>query len=368
MGWRGLCSPHRDVAAQTSVTEYVKQLPAPSPAAAAGLLLTLRTPGQAKTQAKALAKRGYLGCYPFAHTKRDDVVLRLLPNSAAEESPVGVVFADSPDAWTIAPKLQHFVAGRLAQINYCNPAVKRPADQQAEILAYAEALGGGESARAVLAACGKASKTAGAPERGALWLAARDFDPLFEVLGGAWTHRLKEVPGWLQTLRVQAREHPIARNIRVSHHTRFKTGEDVAEDAWAIVFGDQVFDRGYTGITRGIVRGSQELNAVHSAVTWLRQNGTKDARFDSPEWEAAQAAADDAQYDGQAHVRAATARAKADPAAAYIQLANAAYYAARRRGAAAAVAKIVQAARDLAKKQKWTDLAEVLAMSITSST
>ena len=356
---------HRPVTALSPLLQFLKGLPAPSPGAAAGLLLTMRTPAQARTRVKAVTKRGYLGCLPFAHTKSDDLVLRLLPDVAVDDSPVAVVFADPPDAVTIAPNLRHFVAGRVARLDYCSGITKHPAAMQDEILAYADALGGGDSARAVFGLCKASSKLATNVERvGKLLSAADDVAPLFAVLSGGWSYQLKEVPAWLRTLRGKAREHPIARNIRVSYNTRFKTGEDVSEDAWAIVFGDQVFDRGYVGITRGPMQGTGKLNAVQFAVTFLRDKPTKDARFKALEWEAVQAAVDDEKYAGEAHLRAAQARTKSDPRAAYTQLANAAYYAGRAKGGK--VESIVKAAYDLAKKEKWSELADVLAMSLTS--
>lgn len=353
------------MAAQSSLQQFLKELPPLSAEVAAGLLLKARTPATAKTRAAALAKRGYLGCYPFAHIKSDDVVLRLLPETTAAESPIAVIHAEGADPLTIAPNLTHFVAGRLAQIDYCNPLTKHPRGQQDALIEYAEAHGGGDSARAVLEACKDAAKITAIPQRmGRLWSAAKDFDPLFEVLGGAWSFSLKEVPAWLRTLRGKARSHRIARNIRVSYNTQSKSDEDVADDAWAVVFGDQVFDRSYTGITRGRARGAPTLNAVHFAVTFLRRNQGKNARFASLEWAAAQAAVDEAKYDGSAHLRAAEALLTSDPVAAYTQLANAAFYAGQSKSTR--VAKIVRTARDLAKKQKWSDLADVLAMSITT--
>lgn len=346
--------------AQSPFQQLPAIVPEPSATVAASLLLTFRTPSTAKTRARALAKRGYLGCLPFAHTKSDDLVLRLLPDTSPADAPVAVIYEGVTDGMTIAPNVRHLVAGRLAQIDYCRPRSGHTQKQQKELLAYAEQLGGEESAQAVFAACKEVAKVALTAERlGKLWSAAAPFDPLFEVIGGAWTFHLDKTGTWLRTLKGKARTHPIARNIRVGYHVDSETREDVSEDAWDVVFGDQAFDITYTGISRGTSRGSRTMNALVFAVSFLRETKSKDKRFASAEWTAAQAAVDEPKYDGALHLQAAIAAARSDPAAAYIQFANAAHYAGRTRSAV--LTKVSDAALDLAKKQKWVELADVLA-------
>lgn len=350
--------------ASRSSVRLLEDLPAPSDAVAATLLMTVRKPADVKKRVLLLTKRGYLGCLPFAHTKRDDIVLRVSPNVNASAAPVGVVFEAVRDGLTIAPNLKHFVAGRLAQLDYCNPIIKHTRAEEDGILEFAAELGGRESAQALLSACKEVGRITSSSERvGKLWTAVESFDPLFEVLGGAWTFHLNEVPAWLRRLRRRkAGSYPIIRNIRVSYHTAFETGENVANDAWNVVFGNHVFDLTYTGITRGRTTSSRMPNALTHAVNYLRENVSADHRFESPEWVAAQAVVDQPKYDGEAHMQAAMESISSDPSSAYTNMTNAAYYAGQAKSRL--VSKIAETARDLAFEQKWSDLIEILDMAV----
>lgn len=342
-----------------SIRRWGESLPVPARAGAASLLLSMHTPAEMKHTALALAKRGYLGCVPFAHTEGDEIVARLVPGKSVADAPVGIAWKSTIDAMTIAPRLKHFVAGRLAQIDCARKSFEADAAALAGILEYAKALGGEESARMVLEARPKAAKVEDpSVRRGMLWGAAKSVDPLFEALAGAWMYEGDELGAWLRKARGKVRDQPITVRLRVCYHSRGKTDADVSEDAWSVVNGDHVFDNTYTGSVRGHVLGSRKTALVF-AVSWLRANATDDPRFESPAWAAAQVAVDDPRYDGEVHHRLAGELADKDPQAAYVQLANAAAYAARARSRT--IAGVIASARSLAKAGGWEELEELLA-------
>jgi hypothetical protein len=348
--------------AETWPEKLIQQLLDPPASVAAHLLLDSIKGSELRRRLQSVAKRGYLGCLPIARTGGDDLVLRLLPGIPIAKSAIGIAWAGITDGLSIAPRRAHLVAGRLAQIDCSRTSISGNEEAKKDIARYSATLGSEASALSVLAASAQARMLEPKPVRcGALWNAARRFDPVFAALGAAWSCDASQAPQCLRALRGKARQHPIVVHMRVGYNAQFATKSDIADDAWSIVLGDHVFDLSYTGIMRGPALGSRSLNALTYAVAWLRQHEDDDRRFKSPLWAAAQSAIDDPKYDGSAHLEAAMKMRQRDAVAAYVQIANAACYAARARSPRRQT--ILAEATKLAKRQGWGDLASVLRLS-----
>lgn len=345
----------------STLSDLFSRIPAPSPDVAAILLLTWTATSKLKSRTGSLARRGYLACLPLGRTEDDDVVIRLGPGGTIIDSPSGVAWGSWVDGLTIAPRLGHFVAGRLAQLGGQTLPPRGNPRLLDSLREFSQRLGGAASTEAVLRAARRAPASPAAVRRGILWAALGRYDPLFRVLGGAWTHEKDDAAAWFGQLRGAIRNHPIAVRIRLGYHTRFKTGVDVSADAWHVVLGDQVFDRSYSGVARGAVTGSVRFNALSYAVEFLRGHKRADARFRSALWTAAQEAIDDDSYDGETHLVAATRLASRDPRLAFVQMTNATMFGAGKRSGVSRKARA--AALTLAARQRWNELMPILEAS-----
>ena len=236
----------------------------------------------------------------------------------------------------------------------------KKSDHRKALLGYAVVLGGEEGVATLADAAPKVTADASPARRGALWMALKRLDVLFEALGGAWSFEKDELSTWLDSLRGPVRTHPIVRRVRLGYHSRFDTGVDVSDDAWSVVTGDLAFDRSYSGLVRGTVPGSTRFNALAYAVTYLRKGPRSDRRFRSPLWAASEQAMDEPSYDGAAHLEAAMRLVSREPQSAYVQMANAASFAAGRRSAVAGNAH--EAALSLSQRKRWSALTAVLSL------
>jgi len=339
--------------------------PIPPPSVSTVLLLKLRSRGEAMKRSAQLARRGYLGCLPFAHLEQDDVVLRALPAKSAVEWPVGYVTWDlgSVDGQTIAPGMNHFVAGRLVHIDCAGPSFGLDRTLESQLLDYAESLGGLETARAVLRARPAAAKVKnGALRRALLYEAIAHADPLFAALAVAWRYERDELGEWLSKHPASGQESHILTGLRVAHATQFDSNADVREAAWRIVEGDFVFDTTYVGVIRGPMRGSRKVNTLRYAVRYLREHLNTDARYRMRVWHAAQAVADEPAYAGDQHLTAAEEMRASNPEGSYSCAANAVACAARapKQANRDVMTACIEWARELSVEQDWTALARLL--------
>src|SRR4051812_5206874 len=87
------------------------------PAELEGVLRARSHPARTRKQvAGSLAKRGYIGCYPFAEYMGDEFVVRLLPGRTVVDMPVGEAQRDPLEGRSLSPDLRHWAAARLAGI------------------------------------------------------------------------------------------------------------------------------------------------------------------------------------------------------------------------------------------------------------
>jgi hypothetical protein len=102
----------------------------------------------------SLAQRGFLGCFPFAHHKADELVLRVQPGISLEKSRIAVAWWNQREATSIAPDLKHFVAGRLAQLDVADPDQTLKDSERTSLIELSAQFGDASSAQRVLDATG----------------------------------------------------------------------------------------------------------------------------------------------------------------------------------------------------------------------
>jgi len=329
------------------------------------LLLEFTTKGDRLRQLRSLATAGYFGCLPIARSATEDIVLRLEPGKTLLEVSVATILKHSHDGLTIAPRLQHLVAGRLTQLdvgasNY--PPIS--AKQRIDLLELATAQGGTASAETVLQLLDTRAGANTNLNRGALYAELAQFDALFAALAGAYSYARKHLVDWLGQLSAPLQALDIVRRLKVSCAARGELEAEVLEDAWAVLDLDQRFDSTYTGLSTGPVPGSKQLRSDILAVRYLRERCGADARFESLLWQAAQQAADEPKYDGALHLQHAAAIEKPDAAAAYRHALNAARFAASAKNKKQ-VSATFEYLTALAARQRWPDIQSALSLAGT---
>jgi hypothetical protein len=324
------------------------------------LLLKMRLPDAISPAAASLAQRGYLGCLPFAHSKKDEIVLRLIPERKLADSTVAIALWSTTEGVTIAPDLGRFVAGRLAYVDAAAPDNEIDDKTRHHLLELAAEFGDNSSTEAVLSALDKVSSIEKSALRmGKLWEVACPDAPLCKALAGAWSYHREETGNWLKRASKEILNHEIMLRIYVSYNVIYQTGTDVTEEAWKLITGDDVFDPTYTGTTYGPKPGAWLTQALTYAIQWFEDPEHLNAqRARSPLWKAAEAYEHAKGYDGSEHLEAARKLAASDPALAYTHAANAAAFYARAKEKTPVEAIIF--AHDLAVANQWKDLQAVL--------
>jgi hypothetical protein len=104
-----------------SIDDFVATLPEAPLEIEEAFLFRMRLPDAVPPATASLAQRGYLGCLPFAHQDADEFVLRFLPGTNLNNSPVAVAWWSATEGITIAPDLKRFLAGFMA---YSDAAAK----------------------------------------------------------------------------------------------------------------------------------------------------------------------------------------------------------------------------------------------------
>jgi hypothetical protein len=325
------------------------------------LMMKTRRADAVSPATASLAQRGYIGCVPFAHIQKDEVVLRLQPGRSLKEARVAVAWGDFTEGLTISPDLEHFVGCRLAQLDAANPALPIGEPERKKLLKFAASFGSTESVERVLDAIPEASALEdGQARSGKLWRAADPDEPLCQVLEGAWTYSGDELGNWVDQAIRRFPEEPIVWRLYVAHHVNNDTGVDISDVAWKLVMSDTVFDANYNGTIPGPTLSGWESAPLIQAAQWLEARKPRGLdRRKSLSLEAARAfAADPESYSGVPHLEAARALVGEDPVLAYTHAANAAVFYVRAKDRTPAASIVL--CHDLAKAQGWTELQQVL--------
>jgi hypothetical protein len=338
----------------SSVEMLAKTLPDAPATVESALRLRMRRPAEIRRATAALARRGYLACFPLAHVnKKDDLVLRAFPEVALPRTPIATAWSAITEGTTFAPNLSCFVAGRLASLDIANPAKPLSVEVRRDILSFAGQFGGKTSASAVLDAIPSVKKTAKLEFRkGKLWEIACPKEPLCQVLAGAWTHQGEKIGPWLEQLASAARATDIARRLFVTYHVRYQTGVNVTADAWKLIESDNLFDPTYIGLLFGPAKGTTLNDALSFAVRSLEQQGFRPKPRQAILWQAALHREEKLDYDGRDHLQAAQEYSKRDPELAFRQAVNAAAFFARTTQRPPKEA--IKFAHLLAKREGWT--------------
>jgi hypothetical protein len=328
------------------------------------LAMKLRQEDAIAPATASLAQRGFIGCFPFAHHKADELVLHLRPGQPLAKTRVGVAFWSFTEGLTIAPDLARFVAGRLAHLDITQVPKVDDEKLRAELLRFSGEWGGPEgteSTERVLAAVPGARERTEAYERmAALWEAADPREPYFQVLGKAWSLAGDELGAWVDTALQRFPEEELLSKLYVSHHVLRKTGVDVTDAAWKVVLSDALFDATYTGANQGAAFKVWKYAPLAQAVKWLDTQNPQG--LDKPRalsLEAARAFAREPKtYSGVDHLEAARELKTDAPELAYTHAVTAAafYVRATDKTPAASIALCHELARD----QKWPELSQVL--------
>jgi hypothetical protein len=327
------------------------------------LMQTIRGSAAAKL-AKSLASRGFLGCWPLAEDKDNVMALRLQPKLPFEESSVVDIVRERGDAMTFAPAAPLTIAGRLAELDLAAPGTRVSAEQARELRAIAAAFGDQKSTERVLRKV-PAAKRKKEPHqrRAALFAAVAPGTQWSAVMEGAWTYRRTALRRWVDAAVRKWPDDPIVRRLYVAHHVEYETGVDITDVAFGVIEGDTVYDIGYSGSVAGYMPGWLAESALVDAVHWLQQHGDpKRVPVNRRAlWDAAVAfASSPKKYDGSKHLAFARSVAAKDPELAYVHTCNAALFFARAKRRTPTTA--IQVARQLAKKNGWKPLSEVLAI------
>ncbi len=344
-----------------SIGAFLESLSIPPSEVTKMLYITMRTSDENEIETIKLAHRGYLGCVAFAGAGNDQIILRLLPERSLANSPVAVAWSFVTEGMTIAPDLERFVAGRLAQMDAANPDNSWSQEMQHDLLQFASEFGDITSTENALKSLDDSRSIEGVlPRQGKLWAAACPDNPWCKALAAAWSLRGQAASNWAKNAIREIPEITIAWCIYLASQLRDAADTDVTEAAWRLIRDDDVFDSTYTGYTRGTSTADWENEPLVQAVHWLQRQGYHELTGSQTDlWEAAQVYAEDPlNYDGAQHLAAAKKIASADPILAYIQAANAAAFFAR-----ATQQKPVEAivfAHNLAVENGWENLREVL--------
>ena len=341
-----------------SATAFAKSFP-PIPDGVAEILsLESRSAKTIISNAIALAKRGFLGCLPFAHVEKDEIAIRLLPEYDIETLPVVMCWGRHTEGTTIAPDLSHFVAGRIAQMGLADSSQKLTQDIKQQLVEWAAQLGDPSSCQTILEQIDKISHLDRYVRTGALWAAAGPDVPLYHALAIIW--KILPAPEAYELILQAVDEIPevdIVWRLYASSYNLYKD-IDLGKAARRLVEGDDVFDPTYKAFIVGINLGGWETEPLVRVVQWVKESGIQ-VELPVDLWEAAQAyAANPKKYDGVLHLNFARRIAQENPVLAYTHAANAAMFFVRATRKTPLGA--VQFAYELAQTNHWSHLETVL--------
>lgn len=320
-----------------------------------------RRPDALSPATASLAQRGFLGCFPFAHHEADELVLRVEPGIPLSRSRVAIAWWNIPEATSIAADLEHFVAGRLAQMDVADPRHRLGRHERDVLIELSSQFGDPGHVRNLLDNLATASNIHDERERiAALFGMADPADPLGTILANVWAKAATELAPWLNEAVQRYGHNAIVQRLWLSTHTDRTSEADLAAVSWSIVCGDDVLDPTYTGEIAGPAMGVYKRAAMVRAIRWREQHNipVSDPVLDVV-WNAAQMLAKDPKaYNGAYHLAAARSVAGAAPTLAYTLACNAAIYEVRVTGRVPAAAIVF--CHELAIANHWTDLATLL--------
>jgi hypothetical protein len=324
------------------------------------LCLKIYSPKVIPKATAALARKGYIGCFPIARRENDKFVLRLFPNKILAESPICVALGAEVEGITIAPDLARFIAGRMAQITVLADGEISDPQLKQELVKFASKFGDSSSTQAVLTALKPFNSRDDARDLRAMLLSAADKeDPTFQALSAAWKLEGKQAADWAEEALQKNPNLEIPLCIYVDYHVLENTDADLTKYANSLVAGNHIFDSTYTSEFRGPVKGIWDEKALFKAIDWLKDQSGSKIEIHSAIWKAALAASEDPEsYDGEAHLMAAREIATEDPELAYVQLTNSAAYYAHATHKASKAGIIL--AHELATVNNWEDLSTLL--------
>ncbi len=341
--------------AKNSIEAFIASLPKASESVEEKLLLKMRQSEAIAPAVASLAQRGYLGCLPFAHTKADEIVLRLLPNHKLSEYPVAIAWWDFTEGMTIASDLDHFVAGRLAQMDITTEAPLSSRETR-DLVEFAADFGDQNFTPQMLGAIETILATDTDDSHcAALWAVADPDDELCSVLKAAWTLWGTDLNEWVSKAIDDIPNSEIVWRLYVSSHIMHGTGHDVSEPALKLLNCNNVFDSTYLGLIPGPSFQCWDMEALVEAVKWLQNNNPEVAERSPEIWKAARSyARNPLDYDGKDHLSAAEALAQTDSELAYIHASNAAAF--RVRATGKTPVNEINLAHELAGVNHWNDL------------
>lgn len=311
--------------------------------------------------AAALARHGYLGCYPIGNSNynKESLVLRLRPGRAPAEASI-VETRGKLDGTTIAHGLRFWAAARLAWIESQAKRAKIPRSQEAALLALAAQFGDDEAMARVLLAVGRLRKVEKRRDRVPPLLEAVDPGSTFYSAVVAATTRIDAtLRAWFDNHTELLAAEPIAAGLYVSFHTFYETGVDVTEHAWRVLSADAVADFTYSGLmpAQGLEWSDAPLLRAVKALSKTKLTGLPKSK--AAALKAARAfARNPTKYSGSLHLATAKVLASVDPVKAYGQAANAAAFRARSGGSVPVQA--IKIARAIADAQSWADISLIL--------
>lgn len=345
----------------SSIGSLSKSLPEIPEDLATTFLARTRQPDAFSPATASLAQRGYLGCFPFAHHEADEIVLRILPGVELARSRVAVAWWTYREATSIAADLAHFVSGRMAHADLAHPLGSLRAEDRDALIDLAARFGDTSCARRVLDVLEPTRAQPDVLDRMAtLFQAADPDDRLGQVLGTVWAKNGSELAAWLDDAIERHGDEPIVQRLWLSTQVSRRSEADLADVAWRLICGDEVFDPTYTGEIQGAAYGVYRRDAMVKAIRWFEQHGAPvpDGAL-SAVWSAARTLLQDPEsYDGRDHLAAARGLARDQPALAYALTANAAMFQVRATGRTPLEA--IQFAHELAVANHWSELVTLL--------
>lgn len=339
----------------SKITEFIEQLPEQTSETVKECLgVLVRDKESIRSASVELAARGMLGMLPFAmfgqlpfalKPPKEQYALRILPTVPLEKAAVVICFEGIPQARTIAPRTSDFAAGALAFSKARGNILTKEMKQ--ELTAFARVWGDTSNTRAILEVY--------SPE---VWdenmlLQACERTEYFEVFG----ELLEEDKSCLlmKTKRLMEKypENKILLGTYADRQIRSASGVDVSEMVWKMIKEDIICD------SYIVMRSGSSWIPIRNAIRWLIKSGDTSCKEEYPLlYEAAVAWAQSDAYNGGMHLTFAKEIAEKNPGLAYTQASNAAaiYFTKEQK----APVEAVVFAWELAKKNQWTDLSEVL--------
>ncbi|BCJ99079.1 hypothetical protein [Anaerocolumna chitinilytica] len=339
----------------SKITEFIEHLPKQTPETVKECLgLLFRDTESIRSASVELAARGMLGMLPFAMSGRlpfalkppnEQYALRILPTVPLEKAAVVICFEGISQARTIAPRISDFGAGALAFSRVRGNILTKEIKE--ELTDFAKVWGDTSNTRAILEVY--------SPE---VWdenmlLRACVRTEYFEVFGELLEEDKSCLLEKTQRLMEKYPDNKILISTYADRCIRSAAGVDVSEMVWKMIKEDIICD------SYIVMRSSSSWIPMKNAIRWLIKSGDNSCSKEYPLlYEAAAAWAQSDTYNGEIHLAFAKEIAEENPLLAYTQASNAAaIYTAREQKAPV---EAIAFAEELAVKNQWTELSEVL--------